>query len=175
MKGQPHTALRYQCSPYHLNSALYPIIEQFEFAAGFGREDSPRAEAGQGCRPLLAGSEQQVAESAPLFAALLSLPTDRYPPLKLSPQKQKEKTFEALAGQIEALARKAPVLMVFEDAHWIDPTSQESLDVLLPHLHALPVLLVMTYRPEHTLAWVGQPNVTSLTLNRRVRAKAQSL
>ena len=116
--------MRYQCSPYHLNSALYPVIEQFEFAAGFAREDTAeqKLDKMEACWP--AGTAQ-VDESAPLIAALLSLPIERYPPLKLSPQKQKEKTLEALAGQVEALARRQPVLMVFEDAHWIDPTSQE--------------------------------------------------
>ncbi len=135
--GEPYTALRYQCSPYHLNSALYPIIEQFEFAAGFTRDDTAEQKLDK-MEAVLVGSAEQIAESAPLFAALLSLPTERYPPLKLSPQKQKEKTLEALAGQVEALARREPVLMVFEDAHWIDPTSQESLDVLVPGCRRCP-------------------------------------
>ena len=172
--GEPHTALRYQCSPYHLNSALYPIIEQFEFAAGFAREDTPEQRLDK-MEALLVGSHEQRAESAPLFAALFSLPTERYPALKLSPQKRKEKTLEALVGQVEALARREPVLIVFEDVHWIDPTSQELLDGFVPRLQALPVLLVMTYRPEHTPAWVGQPNVTSLTLSRLARRQGAEL
>ena len=103
--GEPHTTLRYQCSPFHLNSALYPIIEQIEFAAGFAREDTPEQKLDK-MEAMLVGSPAQRAESAPLFAALLSLPTDRYPPLGLSPQKQKEKTLEALVGQVEALSRR---------------------------------------------------------------------
>ncbi len=162
---EPYTALRCQCSPYHLNSALYPIIEQFEFAAGFAREDTAEQQLDK-MEAVLAGSQAQIAESAPLLAALLSLPTERYPPLKLSPQKQKEKTLEALAGQVEALAQHQPVLMVFEDVHWIDPTSQESLNVLVPRLQALPILLVITYRTEYTPHWAEQAHVTTLGLSR---------
>jgi class 3 adenylate cyclase/tetratricopeptide (TPR) repeat protein len=172
--GEPYTTLRYQCSPYHLNSALYPIIEQLEFAAGFAREDSSEQKLDK-MESVLAGSTEQIAESQPLIAALLSLPTARYPPLKLSPQKQKEKTLDALAGQVEALARRQPLLMVLEDVHWIDATSQELLDMFLGRLPLLPVLLVVTYRPEHTPAWVGQPNVTSLTLNRLGRRQGAEL
>jgi class 3 adenylate cyclase/predicted ATPase len=170
----PYIPLRYQCSPHHLNSALYPIIEQFERAAGFTRDDSPDQKLDK-MEAVLAGDERQVAASAPLFAALLSLPTGRYPALNLSPQKQKEKTLEALTGQIEALARRQPVLMVFEDAHWADPTSQELLDLTLTRLQALPVLLVLTYRPEYAPAWVGQANVTTLSLNRLARRQGAEL
>jgi predicted ATPase len=84
----------------------------------------------------------------------------------LSPQKQKDKTLEALADQVEALARREPVLMVFEDAHWIDPTSQESLDVLVPRLQALPILLVITYRTEYAPHWTEQAHITTLGLSR---------
>ena len=150
---EPYTSLRYQCSPYHLNSALYPIVEQFELAAGFAREDTPEQRLDK-MEAVLAGSAEQIAECASLLAALLSLPTERYPPLKLSPQKQKEKTLEALAGQVEALCNHQPVLAVFEDAHWIDPTSQELLDLFLGRSQGLPILLVITHRPEYVPAWV---------------------
>jgi class 3 adenylate cyclase len=172
--GEPHTALRFQCSPYHLNSALYPVLEQFEFAADFTREDTPEQKLDK-MEAVLVGSAEQIAEAAPLFAALLSLPTERYPPLKLSPQKQKEKTLEALVGNIEALAQRKPVLIVFEDAHWIDPTSQELLDLFLGRLQGLPILFVITYRPEYTPAWIGQSNVSSLTLNRLRRRQGTEL
>jgi class 3 adenylate cyclase len=172
--AEPHTALHYQCSPYHLNSPLYPVIEQVEFAAGFARDDSAEQRL-EKMEAALEGGAAQVAESAPLFAALLSLPTDRYPPLDLSPQRQKEKTLEALAGQVEALARRGPVLMVVEDVHWIDPTSQELLEVLVPKLQGLPVLLVMTYRLEYAPVWVGQASVTSLTLNRLARRQGAEI
>ena len=158
---EPHTALLFQCSPYHLNSPLHPFIEQFELSAGFASDDAP-ARRMEKLEAALVGSAAQVAESAPLLAALLSLPTERYQPPQLSPQKQKEKTLEALVGRVEALARQAPVLIVVEDVHWIDPTSQELLELLVPRACVLPVLLVMTFRPP----WVGQPGMTTLTLNR---------
>jgi len=172
--GERHAALRYQCSPYHLNSALYPFTEQLEFAAGFTREDTPEQKLDK-MEAMLAGGPEQRAEAAPLLAALLSLPGERYPPLNLSPQKQKEKTLEALTGQIEALSRRQPVLMVFEDAHWIDPTSQEVLNALVPRIRALPVLLLITYRPEYTPHWTGQAHVATLGLDRLRRSQAAEL
>jgi class 3 adenylate cyclase/tetratricopeptide (TPR) repeat protein len=172
--GERYTALRYQCSPYHLNSALYPIIEQFEFAAGFAREDTAEQKLDK-MQAVLVGSAEQILQSAPLFAALLSLPGERYPPLELSPRKQKEKTLEALAGQVRALAKRQPVLIVFEDAHWIDPTSQESLDLFVPQLQSLPILLVITYRPEYKARWGEQAHVTTLALNRLGRRQGAEL
>jgi len=168
------TALRYQCSPFYLNSALYPFIEQLESVAEFAREDTPDQKLDK-MEAVLAGNLAQRAETAPLVAALLSLPTERYRPLDLSPQKQKEKTLEVLAAQLETLSRRQPVLMVFEDAHWIDPTSQEALDVLVPRIQTLAVLLVITHRPEYTLRWAQQPHVTRLGLGRLGRRQGAEL
>ena len=172
--GDAPIVLRYQCSPRYINSALYPIIEQWEFAARFAREDTPEQKLDK-LEALMAGDATRIAEAAPLLAALLSLPTGRYPPLKLSPQRQKEKTLEALIGQVEALARRGPLLILFEDVHWVDPTSQELLDALVPRLQGRPVLLVATHRPEYAPPWAGQPNVTSLTLRRLERSKVTQL
>ncbi len=169
-----YMAVRYQCSPYHVNSALYPIIEQFERAAGFARDDTPEQKLDK-LHAMLAGSEAQFAESAQLFAAMLSLPMDRYPPLHLSPQKQKEKTLEALALQVEALARQQPVLIIYEDVHWIDATSQEALNLLVPRLQRLPVLLIVTYRPEYSPRWSDQAHVTILGLSRLGRRQGAEL
>ena len=166
--------LRYQCSPFHQNSALYPIIEQFEYAAGFTREDSPEQKLDK-MEAMLAGTPDELAGVAPLFAALLSLPLDRYPPLKLSAARQKEKTLEALAGQVEALARRQPLLMLYEDVHWMDASSQEALDLLVPRLQTLPVLLFVTHRPGYIPRWQGQAHVSSLGLNRLGRRQAALL
>jgi class 3 adenylate cyclase len=166
---EPHTALRYQCSAHYTNSALYPIIEQFEFAAGFARDDTTEQRLDK-IEALFAGRAERIAESAPLIAALLSLPTSRYPSLKLSPVRQKERTLEVLVGQVESLARSGPVLMVFEDLHWVDPTSQELIEALFPKLQGLPVLLIATHRPEYAPPWSGQSNVTSLALRRLERS-----
>jgi class 3 adenylate cyclase/tetratricopeptide (TPR) repeat protein len=165
---EPYEALHYQCSPYHLNSPLHPFIEQFELSAGFARDDEP-TERLRKMEAALAGTVDAMENAAPLFATLLSLPTEGYPPLKLSPQKRKEKTMEALAGRVEALSARVPVLMVVEDIHWIDPTSQELLELLVSKVHALPVLLVMTHRPELEPMWAGQASVTSVTLHRLER------
>ena len=160
-----HTVLNCQCSPYCLNSPLHPFIEQFELAAGFAPHDPPEQRL-EKMEAALKDSAASLPEIAPLFAALLSLPKERYPPLQLSPRKQKEKTLEALASRVIALSSKSPVLMVIEDVHWIDPTSQELLEILVPKVHEFPILLVITYRPEYEPLWSGQPGVTTLTLNR---------
>jgi predicted ATPase len=161
---EPHVTLRYQCSPFHLNAALYPVITQIELAAGFTRDDTLDQKLDK-LESLLISDDAQRADSAPLFAALLSLPTDRYSPFELSPQKRKEKTLEALVGQVEALSRIEPVLMIVEDAHWIDPTSQELLDALVSRLSTLPVMLMVTYRSEqYTPRWTTSALVTSITL-----------
>lgn len=170
----PCTEIHYQCSPYHLNSPLHPFIEQIEGAAGFARDDAAEQRLNK-LEGSLVGDAAQIAQTAPLLAAALSLPVDRYPPLALSPQKRKERTLEAIAGQIEALALQGPVLMVVEDVHWIDPTSQELLELLVPKLRQLPVLLVMTHRPEYVPVWATHPNVTSITLNRLGRAQGALL
>jgi class 3 adenylate cyclase/tetratricopeptide (TPR) repeat protein len=163
VKSQLHKTLRYQCSPFHLNSALHPIIEQIEIAAGFGREDSPDQKLDK-LEGMLVGSEEQRSEAAPLLAALLSLPTDGYPPLGLSPRRQKEKTFEVLIEQIKELSRREPLLIVYEDAHWIDPTSQEVLDITVQELHTLRALMVITHRPEYTAHWDEYGHVTAIGL-----------
>src|SRR5690606_26762914 len=137
----PQVMFRYQCSPFHVHSALYPFLEQFEFLAGMSRDDSPDARLDK-LEAALAGTAEQKAESAPLLAAALSLPTTRYPALKVSPQEQKEQTLDALAAQIEARAVHGTVLMLFEDLHWVEATSQELLDRLVHRLHDLPVMLV---------------------------------
>ena len=172
--SEPHILLRYQCSAYHVNSPLFPIIDQIERAAAFRRDDSPDQKLDK-LEALLAKSGKPIADAAALFAALLSLPMDRYPPLNFSAPKQKQRTLEALTAQIEALASQQPVLMMFEDLHWIDPSTQEALDLLLPRLHGNRVLLVATYRPEYRPAWIGQPNVVVLALNRLNRRDSMQL
>jgi class 3 adenylate cyclase/predicted ATPase len=171
---EQHLVLRYQCSPYHLNSALYPVSEQFERAAGFTREDTAEQKRDK-MQAALVGSAQRVASAAPLYVSLLSLPNERDPLLKLSPQKQKEQTLEALAAQVEALAQQQPLLMLWEDIHWIDATSQEFMDLLVPRLRHLSVLVIVTYRPESTPRWTDQAHVTTLGLNRLGRRQGAEL
>src|SRR5262249_28108975 len=110
------------------------------------------------------------------LAELLSLPTEgRFPPLQLTPQRKKEITFEALLRQLEALARLRPVLMLFEDVHWIDPSSREVLDLVVERAPHLPVLLLVTFRPDFHPPWTGQAHVTVLVLNRLDRREGAAL
>ena len=116
---------------------------------------------------MLAQATNDLGEDVPLLAALLSLPIgERYPPLDLTPQKQREKTLRALMAQVEGLAARQPVLLLLEDAHWGDPTSLELLDLIIDRVPALPLLLIVTFRPEFSPPWTGRPHVTSLGLSR---------
>ena len=174
LHAEPHLRLRYFCSPYHQDSALFPFIDQLGRAAGFARDDPPAAR--------LEKLEALLARAAPpdedvaFLADLLSLPaSERHPLPNLSPQRKKERTLEALIRQLEGLARQQPVVMVFEDAHWIDPTSRELLDLTVERVRSLPVLLIVTFRPEFQPPWTGQPQVTMLALNRLDRRDRTAL
>ena len=167
VEGQACLRLRYQCSPFHTQSPLYPVVEHLERTAGFVRDASVEDKLDK-LEALLrrALADEELPTIAPLFAALLSLPVDRYPPLNYAPQKHKECTLEALTVQLTALSKRYPLLMVFEDLHWVDPTTQELLDLLVERIARLPVLLLVTYRPEYAHHWTDEAHVTTLTLNR---------
>ncbi len=165
---EPHTRLRYFCSPQHADSALYPIISQMERAAGFAHGDTVQTKLYK-LDTLLAQSYTPPQDRA-LFAELLSLPNDgRYPKIDLPPQQRRQRTLEALTTQVTALAEQSPVLMIFEDVHWIDPTSLEALGRGIDRIKGAGVLLITTYRPEFEPPWIGRPHVTALTLNRLVQ------
>jgi predicted ATPase len=163
--GEPHTCLRYFCSPQHTDSALYPIIGQMERAAGFAHEDTAKAKLDK-LDELLAQSFTSRQDAA-LLAEMLSLPNDgRYPALDLTPEQRRQKTLKALTAQMEALARQKSLLMIFEDAHWTDPTSLEAFGRTVDRIKSMRVLLIVTYRPEFEPPWIGRPYVTVLTINR---------
>jgi tetratricopeptide (TPR) repeat protein len=165
LAGEPHTGLRYFCSPQHTDSAFYPIINQMERAAGFKHDDTAHAKLDE-LDALLARSFTP-PEDAVMFAEMLSLPNNgRYPTPELAPQQRRQKTLEALTAQMKAFSRSAPILMIFEDVHWIDPTSLEALSRTVDRLKSLNVLLIVTYRPEFDPPWIGRPHVTALNLNR---------
>src|SRR5437763_7016251 len=173
IESEPHTRLRYFCSPHDQDSALYPFIGQLERAAGFARDDMAAAKLDKLEALLGDGSEPG---DISLIAEMLSLSGgDRFPPLDLSPQRKKERTLAALLRQLQALARRQPILMIFEDLHWIDPTSRELLDLTVEKITGLPVLLVATYRPEFQPPWVGQSPVTVMALNRLGRSDGAAL
>ena len=171
--SEPHTRLRYFCSPHHRDSALYPAITQLERAAGFRRDDTAEQRLDK-LKAVLSQGTNDLREVVPLIADLLSISTgDGYPPIDLKPQKRKERTLAALISQVEGLSAKEPVLMIFEDVHWSDATTRESLDLLIDGVPRLRVLVIITFRPEFTPSWVGRPHVTLLALNRlppRLRA-----
>ena len=162
---EPHTRLRYFCSPQHTDSAFYPITGQMERAAGLAHDETPQAKLDK-LDTLLAQTSTSKQDAA-LFAEMLSLPNDgRYPALEVAPQQRRQKTLEALTAQLIGLASKQPLLLIFEDAHWTDPTSLEAFGRAVDRIKTLPALLIVAFRPEFSAPWVGQPHVTSLTLNR---------
>jgi class 3 adenylate cyclase/predicted ATPase len=165
LAGEPHTRLRYFCSPQHADSALYPVISQMERAAGLAHDDRTRTKLDKLDRILAQTSTSK--QDAALFAEMLSLPNDgRWPALNMEPQQRRQKTLEALTAQVEALSRQNPLLMIFEDAHWTDPTSLEAFGRVVDRVRSLPVLLIVTFRPEFEPPWIGRPYVTALTINR---------
>ena len=165
LASEPHTRLRYFRSPQHTDSALYPIISQMERAAGFTHDDNAQAKLDK--LDVLLARSNAPPESAALLAEMVTLPNDgRYPTLELDPQERRQKTLEALTAQLQALAQAKPVLMIFEDLHWIDPTALEAVGRMVDRLKTLGVLLIFTYRPEFEPPWIGRPYVTALTLNR---------
>jgi len=165
LAGEPHTRLRYFCSPQHTDSAFYPIISQMERAAGLVQDDTGKAKLDK-LDTVLSQTTTRV-EDAALFAEMLSLPNDgRYPPLELAPEQRRQRTLEALVFQMETLARQNPVLMIFEDAHWTDPTTLELFGRLVDRIRTLRVLLLVTFRSEFQAPRVGRPYVTAVTINR---------
>jgi class 3 adenylate cyclase/tetratricopeptide (TPR) repeat protein len=171
---EAHIRLQYLCSPHREASALWPIVGQLERAAGFERGDPPGRKLDK-LEALLASTSTSADEIA-LIADVLALPVSgRYPASTLSPQQKKQHTLEALLNQLVGLARQSPVLMVFEDLHWIDPTSRELLDLVMERVAYLPVLLILTCRPEFASPWTGQSHVTFMSLSRLGRREAAVL
>ena len=172
--SEPHTRLRYFCSPQNTDSAYYPIINQMERAAGLAHNDTPQARLDK-LDAMLAQTSTLIQDAA-LFAEMLSLPNDgRYPALDLTPEQRRQKTLEALTSQLAELARRQPVLMILEDAHWTDPTSLEAFGRTVDRIKTLPVLLIVTFRPEFNAPWAGRSHVTSLALNRLGEREAAAI
>ena len=172
IESERHTRLRFFCSPHHQDSALYPFIAQLERAAGFARDDMVDIKLGKLRRLIGPGARDD--DDIPLLSEMLSLPNTAAN-LTLSPQRKREKLFEAMLNQLEAEARRRPVLMVFEDVHWIDPTSRELLDFTVDRVRYLPVLLAVSFRPEFQPPWSGRAHVTSLALNRLCERDGEAL
>ena len=167
--------LLYQCSPYHRNSALHPVIEQLERAAQFDDGDSPEEKRDK-LESSLAQGRTDLETIVPLIAHLLSIPSAKSDvPTEPATERQKEQTLEALIMQLESLSLNQPTLLIFEDVHWADPTSLELLGLTIASAQRLSVLLVITFRPEFTPIWGEHTHVTGLTLNRFSRRLAVTL
>ena len=172
---EPHTVLRYQCSPYHTNSTLYPFIVQLERAARFKADDTPEQRLAK-LEALVGKPASQARDTIPLLAALLSIPLGgRFPALALNPAQQRRRTLAALLDLFEKLARQKPILLLFEDAHWADATSLELLDLTIERMRQMPVLAIFTLRPEFEPPWVGIPNVGVIKLGRLDRSNVESI
>jgi class 3 adenylate cyclase/predicted ATPase len=174
LRDEQHIRLRFFCSPYHQDSALYPIITYLEQAADFQRDDQPEAKLDKlaALVALTFPSEYDIA----LLADLLSLPgSPLYPLPDFTPERKKEKTFEALLRQFENLAKQRPVLMIFEDLQWVDPTSRELLDLIIERIERWAMLLTATFRPEFQSPWTGRPQLTLLSLSRLSRHYARAI
>ncbi|MBR1166548.1 AAA family ATPase [Bradyrhizobium liaoningense] len=171
----PHTPLSHFCSPFHTNTALYPVVGLLERAAAIRREDASDEQLDK-LEAMLALGADDVHESAPVLADLLAIPTgERYPPLALSPHQKKERTFQALLEQIQGLAARQPVLAVYEDVHWADPSMLELLDRLVDEAQRLPILMIVTFRPEFIPRWTGHGHVTALFLSRLGRRQGAAV
>jgi tetratricopeptide (TPR) repeat protein len=171
LEDEPHTLLRCFCSQFHQDSTLYPIISQLERAADFAPDDAPLSKLDK-LEALLLQATRETQEVA-LIADLMLLPIGgRYATANLDPHRRKEKTLNAILAQLAGLAAKQPVLIIFEDAHWVDPTSKELLDLAIERVRSLPILLIITFRPEFSPPWAGRSHVTSLSLNRLGRLQS---
>jgi class 3 adenylate cyclase/tetratricopeptide (TPR) repeat protein len=162
---EPHGRLRYFCSPQHTDSALYPVIGQMERAAALAHDDTSQVRLDK--LDVVLAQTSTTAEDVALFVEMLSLPNDgRYPALVLSPVQRRQRTLDVLIARIEVLTHQNPVLMIFEDAHWSDPTSLELLGRVVVRIRTLRALLIVTFRSEFQPPWIGRAHVTALTINR---------
>jgi class 3 adenylate cyclase/tetratricopeptide (TPR) repeat protein len=172
LKTEPHATLRYYCSPHHSDSAFYPIINQIERAAGFERGDSPMKKLAK----LEDALVRTTPESIALIASLLALASpDAHSLTELTPLQRKEKTLRALLEQIDLIAAREHLLVILEDAHWIDPTSLEFLTAVVERAPRLSLLVLITARPEFTPPWPSYAHTTVLPLTRLSRRDGSAL
>ena len=174
LEKEPITRVRYQCSPYHRDTALWPVIQQLRYAVRFAAEDDVDAQLDK-IEALLVQDEEN-PNGPRLIAELLGLSCEqRYGPLALTPQAKRARTLDALLGQLRVVALARPVLVAYEDAHWMDPSTLDLLGRILDAITAWPVLLLVTSRPDNEPKLAAHPNVTRLTLNRLGRSGAERM
>ena len=174
LQSEPHITLRYFCSAHHTNSALFPFIAQIERAAGFERSDTPAEKLSK--LDILVAQSTADPEHVAVLADLLAVPaSDRYGLQEMSPQKRKERTFAVILAQLDGLEARQPVFIIFEDVHWIDPTSLELLVGIVEHVPQLRALLLVTARPGFAPPWPSYPHLTTISLARLGRRDGVAL
>ncbi|NOT54999.1 MAG: AAA family ATPase, partial [Deltaproteobacteria bacterium] len=175
LEGQGVGTLRFQCSPYYVNSAFYPIIDNFERTLKFARDESAEAKLDK-LEALIVTHYGRPKHDVRFIAATLSIPSEeRYGAISITPQKHKDETLRSLVDLTEVAARKHPTVMLFEDAHWADPTSLDMLDLLIDRVRTVPLLIVLTHRPEFQSRWSRHGHVTALNLSKLTRAQSSAI
>jgi class 3 adenylate cyclase/predicted ATPase len=175
LDDEPFTPVSHYCSPYHTNSALYPVIGLLERAARLDRDDQPDEQLDR-LEAMVARSSDRLDDIVPLLADLLGVPTGtRYPVPTLTPDMRKQRTLQALVDQLAGLAIQQPVLDVYEDVHWVDPSTLDLLNLVIERIRALPVLVLITFRPEFHPPWTSHAHVTALAMGRLGRRQGADL
>ena len=175
LEAQGVQALRFQCSPYYVNSAFWPIIDNFERTLKFTRDETADAKLDK-LEALIVAQYGRPLADVRFVASILSIPCEeRYGALPMTPQKYKDETLRTLVDLIEAAARQQPSVMLFEDAHWADPTTLEVLDLLIDRVKTVPLLVVLTHRPEFQSRWSEHGHVGALNLSKLTRAQSAAM
>jgi class 3 adenylate cyclase len=175
LDAQGVQALRFQCSPYYVNSAFWPIIDNVERALKFARDEASDAKLDK-LEALVVTEYGRPLGDVYFVASILSIPFEaRYGALPMTPQKHKDETLRTLVDLVEAAARKRPSVVLFEDAHWADPTTLEMLDLLIDRAKTVPLLVVLTHRPEFQSRWSQQGHVGALNLSKLTRAQSAAM
>jgi class 3 adenylate cyclase/tetratricopeptide (TPR) repeat protein len=175
LEAQGVGTLRFQCSPYHVNSAYYPTIDNFERALKFGRDETPESKLDK-LEALMVSHYGLPLTDVRFIAAMLSIPCEqRYGAISMTPQKHKDETLRTLVDLTAAAASKQPTALLYEDAHWADPTSLEALDLLVDRVRSIPLLIVLTHRPEFQSKWGSHGHVTALNLSKLTRAQSSAI
>jgi class 3 adenylate cyclase len=175
LEVQDVQALRFQCSPYYVNSAFWPVIDNFERALKFARDETADAKLDK-LEALVVTQYRRPLPDLRFIASILSIPCEqRYGALPMTPQKHKDETLRALVDITEAAARMQPSVLLFEDAHWADPTTLEVLDLLIDRVRTMPLLVVLTHRPEFQSRWSEQGHVGALNLSKLTRTQSAAM
>jgi predicted ATPase/class 3 adenylate cyclase len=174
--SQGYTRATYHCSPYHTNSALYPVTTHLQRLWRWEREDTPTEKLDK-MEEVLRSTSLPLKEMVPLFASLFSLPLPegRYPPLGLTPQQEKQQTQDALAAWLLEEAERQPMLAVYEDLHWADPSTLENIGLLVEQVPTAPMLIVLIFRPQFVPPWPTRSHMTPITLNRLERPQVEAM